>query len=118
MTILEQERINQDKGIPGWLELYDLGLHGDMEARLPIGAYIRGNISPGRQFSPASNIIGTAISKPEGIDSDRGWVELETLTFHRDMEAVAHLPPYVQGEMDENNHFYPDEPYQIISTEI
>ena len=110
------EKISQNTGMPGWLELYDLSLHGDMEARIPINAYIRGTIGGAKKFAPASEILGKVIPKPEGMSRNPGWVELETLQFHRDIEAVAPIPPYVHGEMDQDNHFYPDEPYQIITT--
>ena len=113
---LKPEKINQKLGTPGWLELYDLSLHGDMEAQTPKGAYIRGMIGTKKEFAPTSEILGKAIPKPEEISSSPGWVELETLQFHRDIEAVAPIPPYVHGEMDEDNHFYPDEPYEIMTT--
>ena len=38
------EELNPNQGIPGWLELDDLSLHGDMVARIPKGAYIKGII--------------------------------------------------------------------------
>ena len=112
------EKTNQNRGIPGWLELYDLSLHGDMTSRIPINAHIRGMIGGEKKFSPGSEVIGTAISKPENMSPNPGWVELETLEFHSDREAVAPIPPYIYGEIDENQHFYPDEPYQIISTSV
>ena len=108
------EELNPNQGIPGWLELDDLSLHGDMVARIPKGAYVKGMIGGEKPFFPISEMLGTAISKPEGVNSNHGWVELETLTFHRDIEAVAPIPPYVRGEMDENNNFYPDKPYTIV----
>lgn len=45
------EKNNQNRGIPGWLELYDLSLHGDMEAKIPLNAYIRGLIGGEKKFS-------------------------------------------------------------------
>lgn len=106
----------QDQGTPGWLELYDFSLHPIMEARAPRGAYIEGSISTSGKFTPQSEIIGKAISKPAGMGQNSGWLELTTLKFHSDIEAVAPIPPYVHGEMDSEEHFYPDEPYKIISS--
>lgn len=114
--MLEQEKIGKDRGIPGWLELYDLSLHPDIEARNPRGAYIRGIISTEKQFAPESEILGKAISKPENIGQNSGWLDLETLQLHSDIQAVAPSLPYVHGQMDEEGHFYPDEPFKIISS--
>ena len=35
---------SEKNGVPGWLELYDLSLHKDVEAVAPKGAYIRGHV--------------------------------------------------------------------------
>ena len=109
------EEINQNGGIPGWLELHNLSLHGDIEARSPSGAYIKGIINEEDQFSPTSEILGQAIPQPEDIGQNSGWVELETRRFHSDIEAVTPRPPYVHGLRDHEAHFYPDEPYRIIT---
>lgn len=103
-----------NNGIPGWLELYDLSLHKDFEAVTPKGAYIRGNISGQKWFEPLSNILGNAFEKPAKINFMPGWVELNTLNVHRDIEAVAPIKPYVHGKFDSERHFYPDEPFEII----
>lgn len=110
-----QEKMDEDRGIPGWLEFYDLSLHRDMEAKSPSGAYIKRIIKEGELFSPTSEILGKAIPKPENIGQNSGWVELETRRFHSDIEAVAPRPPYVHGLRDREEHFYPDEPYKIIT---
>lgn len=108
-------KINHGQGMPGWLELYDLSLHPDIEARSPRGAYVKGIINEEDQFSPTSVILGQAIPKPEDIGQNSGWIELETRRFHSDIEAVAPRPPYVHGVRDKEHHFYPDEPYEIIT---
>jgi hypothetical protein len=108
------EKINHPEGTPGWLELYDLSLHPDMEARSPHGAYIKGIIKANNYFSPTSEILGYAIPKPTDIDTMNGWVEIETLRFHGDIEAVAQTPPYVCGDIDRDRHFYPREPYALV----
>ncbi|OKH32565.1 hypothetical protein NIES2119_25870 [[Phormidium ambiguum] IAM M-71] len=110
-----EEKLGQDRGMPGWLELYDLSLHSDIEAQNPRGAYIKGKIGAENNFTPETGILGKTISKPAGMSSNPGWVVLETLEFHLDIEAVAPIFPYVHGEIDEQDHFYPDEPYEIIS---
>lgn len=110
------EKRSQDRGMPGWLELYDLTLHKDMEAQSPKGSYIKGMIKEGERFFPTSEILGRAIQKPENIGQNSGWVELETRRFHSDIEAVAPHYPYVKGTKDQDGHFYPNEPYTIIST--
>ena len=109
----EQPAKEQEKGIPGWLELYDLSLHTDVEALLPKGAYIHGLVGPGKKFEPESEILGNAVPKSPETHFTPGWVELRTVEFHRDMEAVAPIPPYVHGGI---GHFYPDEPFTIISS--
>jgi hypothetical protein len=71
IMISTSEKTNQNRGMPGWLELYDLSLHGDMEARIPLNAYIRGLIGGEKKFSPGSEVIGKAIPKPEGQSESR-----------------------------------------------
>lgn len=112
------EKLEQSNGIPGWLELYDLSLHQDIEARAPKGAYIRGMIrgavGTDLQFVPRSEVLGEAIPKQDACQNS-GWVELETLRFHQDIEAVAPVPPYINVRRDEAGHFFPDEPYTIVT---
>ena len=96
-------------------ELYDLHLHSDVEAVAPQGAYIRGIVGPGTRFEPTSALLGDAVAKAPVTDVTRGWVELRTLNTHRDMEAVAPIRPYVHGSIDEERHFYPDEPFEIVA---
>ena len=110
----DQETGGEDRGVPGWLELYTLKLHRDFEALAPLGAHIPGIVGPGTRFEPSSLILGDAVKKAPETDVTPGWVELSTVTFHRDVEAVAPRPPYVHGAMDEEGHFYPDEPFEII----
>lgn len=107
-------KINPKQGQPGWLELYDLSLHSDVEARSPRGTYIKGKISEEQHFFPASDVLGTAIPEPEDIGQNSGWIELETRRFHSDIEAVAPHPPYIKVTRDKNGYFYPHEPYEII----
>ena len=101
---------------PGWLELYDLSLHSNVEARTPLGPYIHGMVDlVNRRFEPDKlTISGEPMKKSSEISGTPGWVELRTVQFHGDMEAVRLIPPYVQGLMDEKNHFYPDEPFAVI----
>lgn len=112
--MLNNEKINRLEGTPGWLELYDLSLHQDMEGRIPRGAYIKGVIIENDLFSPQSEILGHAISKPTDVNTMNGWVELETLRFHYMIEATSEKPPYVKGDIDQDRHFYPYEPYEIV----
>jgi hypothetical protein len=111
---LASSKINHSEGQPGWLELYDLSLHSDVEARSPMGAYIQGKISEEQHFFPTSEVRGKAIPKPEDIGQNSGWVELETRRFHSDIEAVAPRHPYITGTKDQDGNFYPHEPYEII----
>ncbi len=110
----QPQKLDRSDRMPGWLELYDLSLHGDMEARSPKGAYIRGSIGPEPKFLPESEVLGKAIPKQDDCQNS-GWVELETLKFHHDIEAVAPIPPYIYVRRDEAGHFYPDEPYKIVT---
>ena len=87
---------------PGWLELYDLSLHSDVEAVAPQGLYIRGDVGPGRDFVPTSGILGTAVGRPPETGVVRGWLELSGLEFHQMQEAVAPVKPYVEGVLDED----------------
>lgn len=105
-----QEKRNEQKGVPGWLELYDLSLHSDVEARSPLGAYIRGIVDfDTHSFEPSEeNISGKPIEKPWEIGGTPGWVELRNVQFHGDMEAIQPSKPYMHGFMDRDNHFYPD----------
>ncbi|PSB15966.1 hypothetical protein C7B61_00915 [filamentous cyanobacterium CCP1] len=109
-----KKEIDDTQGTPGWLELYDLSLHQAMEARKPVGAYIEGIIGINGNFFPTSEILGKAIAKSEKISHTPGWVELKTLTFHSDVEAVAPNPPYIRGDMDKAAHFHPNEPFKIV----
>ncbi len=96
----------------GWLELYDLRLHRDVESVSPIGAYIRGAFEVGKEkkFKPASGILGVPIEKPHGANLVPGWIDLSTVTIHRAMEAVEPIQPFVHGMVDDNGFFYPDMP--------
>lgn len=109
-----QHKLDQTRGVPGWLELYDLSLHTDTEAQAPKGAYIRGRIGTEQKFIPELAVLGRAI-QPEGRCVYSGWLELETLRFHDDIEAVAPIPPYIQIRWNEVGRFYPREPYEIVT---
>lgn len=98
--------------VPGWLELYDLSTHRDVEALGPRGYHIRGMLGGRATFEPTSEILGEALAQPPE-NAIPGWLELMTLTTHRDMEAVAPVKPYVHGVLDDAGHFYPDEPPSI-----
>jgi hypothetical protein len=102
-------------GMPGWLELHDLSLHRDTEAVAPQGLYIQGRIGEKGFFEPTSGIEGSAVGPVPGTGTTPGWVELHTRRFHRAVEAVAPARPYVEGVMDENGRFYPNEPYTIVT---
>jgi hypothetical protein len=45
-------KIPEETGTPGWLELYDLSLHSDVESRLPYGPYIHGLMDAEDHFYP------------------------------------------------------------------
>ncbi|MDJ0715434.1 MAG: hypothetical protein QNJ54_14610 [Prochloraceae cyanobacterium] len=108
----QKERV-EHRGVPGWLELYDLSLHRDMEARIPMSPYIRGMVIFETRFEPDDEITGKAREKPPEAALTPGWVNLTNVQFHSDVEAIAPIPPYVHGEIDEQQHFYPDEPFKI-----
>lgn len=108
-----QRKLEQPGEMPGWLELYDLSLHRDIEAQVPRGAYIRGRVGA-EKFTPMSEVLGEAIPKRDACQNS-GWVELETLRFHHDIEAVAPILPYIQVRRDQAGHFYPVEPYKIVT---
>lgn len=97
----------ESKGVPGWLELFDLSLHKDFEAVAPKGAYIRGKIGGQTKFEPLSDVLGNVWEKPSLSNLTPGWVELKTISFHHDMDAVSPTKPYIRGEFDVNGHFYP-----------
>ncbi len=103
-----------EHSIPGWLELHDLSLHADSEARTPYGPYIIGMVGPGHRFHFKGTISGNSIDTPPGFQGTPGWVELNTISFHQDFEAVQPHPPFVHGVMDNTHHFYPDEPFKIV----
>ena len=111
---LPSSKISHSQGQPGWLELYDLSLHSDIEARSPRGLYIKGKINEEQRFFPTSEVLGTAIPKPEDIGQNSGWVELENRRFHSEIEAVAPRHPYIKGIKDQDDNFYPHKPYEII----
>ena len=106
----DQEKRNEERGVPGWLEFYYLSLHSDVEARTPLGPYIRGVVYlDNRSFEPSEKVIsGELMKKPLEMGGTPGWVELRKVQFHGDMEAVQPNPPFVHGFMDRENHFYPD----------
>ncbi len=112
-----QEKRNEERGVPGWLELYDLSLHRDFEARTPLGAYIRGMVYSGnRKFEPSGETIsGKLLEPPLEMGGTPGWVELRKVQFYGDMVAIAPTPPYVHGFMDRENHFYPDGETIVLS---
>lgn len=117
---MTNQEVTEVKGMPGWLEFYDLSLHTDVEPVVPKEPYIRGTViskvGPDRRFEPGElTISGKPMKKSSEIGGTPGWVELRTVQFHGDMEAVQPIPPYVHGFMDEDNHFYPDEPFAVIS---
>lgn len=102
--------------VPGWLELYGLSIHRDVEAVAPAGYHVQGLINEDGSFEPTSEVVGEALySPPESTVP--GWVELKTLATHRDMEAVAPIEPYVHGVFDNEGRFYPDEPPVISGAE-
>ena len=109
MNMTNQEKGNEGRGVPGWLELYDLSLHSDVEARTPLDAYIRGIVDFGNHsFKPSEDTIsGESREPPINMGRTPGWVELSKPQFYGDI--VARLPekPYVKGFVDEDNHFYP-----------
>ena len=104
-----QEKRNEERGVPGWLELYDLSLHSDVEARTPLGAYIRGTVDFGnRSFKPGGETIyGESKEPPIDMGRTPGWVELSKVQFYGDMVARLPQEPYVKGFVDRDNHFYP-----------
>ena len=98
---------------PGWLELYDLKTHSDVEQVAPVGFYIRGTVGGATAFEPASAVLGEFLYKPpENVVP--GWVELAMLETHRDMESVYPKGPFIHGTFDDKGHFYPDEPPSIV----
>jgi hypothetical protein len=103
------EREQESVAMPGWMELYDLSIHRDVEAIAPTGYHVRGLINEDRLFEPTSGVLGEALYPPPE-STVPGWVELKTLASHRDMEAVAPVEPYVHGVFDNEGRFYPDEP--------
>lgn len=108
--------VKKQNEVLGWLEFYDLSLHNDVEMRAPQGPYIRGQVDlENRSFEPGELLIsGEPMKKPTEMGGTPGWVELRTVQFHGDMEAVQPIPPYVHGFMDTESHFYPDEPFSIV----
>ncbi|MCM1983746.1 hypothetical protein [Lyngbya confervoides] len=104
-----------EHSIPGWLELHDLSLHADSEARSPYGLYLTGRVGPGHRFRFKGSVSGTPIAKPPQLQGTPGWLEINTLTFHPEAEARPPHPPYLPGIMDHANHFYPDEPYEVVT---
>lgn len=98
--------------VPGWVELYDLRTHTDVEAVTARGYHVRGMVGGTTPFEPTSGVLGTALHRPPE-NRVPGWLELTTLTTHGDMEAVTPLEPYVHGVLDDAGHFYPDEPPSV-----
>jgi hypothetical protein len=94
------------------VELYDLSTHRDVEALRPRGYHVLGMLGGPRPFEPTSEVLGEALARPPE-NTVPGWLELTTLSTHRDMEAVSPVEPYVHGVLDDAGHFYPDEPPRI-----
>lgn len=92
----------------GWLELSNLTFHSDVEGVAPSGAYIRGTMDSENRFTPKSEILGKPVEIPADTNLVPGWLELNTLAIHRDMEAVAPIKPYIRGEIDDQGRFYPE----------
>ncbi|MBN2000950.1 N-acetylmuramoyl-L-alanine amidase [candidate division KSB1 bacterium] len=114
----KKETNTERTGAPGWLELFDLSLHTDVEAVSPTGPYIRGTVDGDTSFTPSSDILGPAGERPPRQNLNPGWIELKTLLVHRDTESVSPATPYVHGYFDEAGHFFPDEPFNIIGLEL
>ena len=81
--------------------------------KFPNGIF-KGKINEEQRFFPTSEVLGTAIPKPEDIGQNSGWVELENRRFHSEIEAVAPRHPYIKGIKDQDDNFYPHKPYEII----
>jgi hypothetical protein len=98
----------KETSIPGWLELDDLMLHKDMEARQPVGLHILGVVMPDQSFVPQSAILGKALQNPPETRLRPGWLDLKTVKFHDVREKIGPKGPYLDGRLDASNHFYPD----------
>lgn len=101
---------------PGWLELHDLSFHQQSEAVSPQGLYVEGYMEIENNFIPTTGVKGTALAETPSKDTTYGWVELNGLRFISDVTAVEPVEPYVKGVQDKEGKFYPDKPYNIVSS--
>ena len=101
---------------PGWLELYHLSFHPQSEAVSPKGLNIKGHLENENNFIPTSGIEGKALAETPSQGITPGWVEFNGLRFISAVTAVEPVEPYVKGVQDEEGKFYPDKPYNIVSS--
>lgn len=89
----------------------------DLEAKAivrdapPKGAHVAGSLDRDGHFVPDAEArierLGTRERKGEDAP---GWLELATVTFHRDVEAVRPRAPYVKGFLGKDGRFHATDP--------
>jgi hypothetical protein len=107
--------------IPGYLILKDYTFLAREDYRKPEGYYVEGKIvgqnGEWNHFVPLSDVQGQEEEPEIKIETDRGWLELSTGRSHSMPEAVAPIPPYVNGWWDGKGHFHP-EPAIVIGLKL
>jgi len=98
--------------IPGYIVLKDYTFLAKGDFRKPEGYYVEGKIegSDGHwsHFAASSGIQGKEEEPEYILPVDQGWLELATGKTHSMPEAVAPIPPYVNGWWDGKGYFHPD----------
>jgi hypothetical protein len=107
--------------IPGYLILKDYTFLAREDYRKPEGYYVEGKVvgqnGEWTHFVPMSDVQGQEEEPEIKIETDRGWLELSTGRSHSMPEAVAPIPPYVNGWWDGKGHFHP-EPAIVIGLKL
>lgn len=95
---------------PAYLLLEDGRVLPAAEWHEPRGPHLVGvRLPDGRFRTPLPPAIHGLRAEEVPFGYVPGWIEIETQTFRRDMEAVAPVPPVVRGWFDADGRFTPGE---------
>jgi hypothetical protein len=98
--------------VSGRLVLCDYVFLADGDPRHPKGTYVSVRLHRSAERRHPIEVVSDlkgADEPPEiRIETDRGWLELATGRRHSMQEAVAPLPPYVEGWWDGKGCFHPE----------
>jgi hypothetical protein len=80
-----------------WIDLSTGCIHADDGDAKPLGPIVTGEIKNEGFIPNRQAFYFGKLSSERPKDSIPGWIELKTGKIHRDVEAVAPLPPYLTG---------------------